>query len=189
MAYSMGVSMGTQLSSKWVLQGGVNYLTQTYDYTANTIATSDFRSFEASSLNTANQSDTKLLASSPYAVNNNMQYLSIPVQAGYLIVDKKLGVMLNAGVATDFFIRNTVTPSSSSLSRTTQGSGADSPYRAFNFSGLMGTEFTYQLGKQYRLALAPGIRYPLNSIYKESTGVAASPITFDVGMKFRYLFP
>lgn len=188
LAYSMGVSMGTQVASKWVIQGGVNYLTQTYDYTANTIATSDFQNFEASSLNTANQDNTKLLATSPYSVNNNMQYVSVPLQAGYLVINKKLGVMINAGLSTDFFIRNTVTPSSSNLSKTTQGSGSESPYRPVNFSGLMGTELSYQLGKQYRLALTPGVRYPFSSVYKESTGVDATPVTFDVGVKFRYLF-
>lgn len=188
LAYSMGVSMGTQVASKWVIQGGVNYLTQTYDYTANTIATSDFRSFEASSLNTANQEDTKLLATAPYSVNNNMQYVSVPLQAGYLVVNKKVGVIINAGFSTDFFIRNTVTPSSSNLSRTSQSSGSESPYRPVNFSGLMGTELSYQLGKQYRLALTPGVRYPFSSIYKESTGVDATPVSFDVGVKFRYLF-
>lgn len=188
LAYSMGISLGTQISSRWVLQGGVNYLTQSYDYTANSIATSDFMEFEAGSLNAAQHADTKLIATSDYNVNNSMQFVSVPLQAGYMVVNKRVGILVNAGVATDFFIRNTVAPSNSNLSKTTQGNGEDSPYRPLNFSGLMSTEFSYQLGKQYRVALSPGVRYPFSSIYKESTGISSNPLTVDVGLKFRYLF-
>src|SRR5690606_25999219 len=36
-AYSMGLNVGTRISERWVLQGGVNYLTQSSDYTANSV--------------------------------------------------------------------------------------------------------------------------------------------------------
>jgi len=187
-AYTVGVSMGTRLSNRWVLQGGVNYMAQSSDYTANAVVTSDYRNFQAGSLNEVQSADGDFLASAPYNVNNSLQFISLPVQAGYLIIDRKFGIQLNAGISTDLFIRNTITPESDALSKTTQGRGEDSPYRPLNFSGLLGTELTYRLGEHYRLALNPGIRYPFNSIYKSELGIEAMPLTFDVGMKFRYIF-
>ncbi|HEY3403448.1 MAG TPA: outer membrane beta-barrel protein [Ohtaekwangia sp.] len=187
-SYTVGVSMGTRLSNRWVLQGGVNYMTQSSDYTANAVVTSDYNNFKAGSLNEIQSADGDFLASAAYNVNNNLQFFSVPLQAGYLIVDKKFGVQLNAGVSTDLFIQNTITPESDVLSRTTQGRGEDSPYRPVNFSGLLGTELTYRLGEHYRLAVNPGIRYPFNSIYKSELGIEAMPLTFDVGLKFRYIF-
>jgi hypothetical protein len=196
LAYSIGVSMGTKLSERWVLQGGVNYLTQSSDYTANSVVVvgNDYSSLKAESLNafspqlTDAPADTKVAQTYPYNVNNNVRFVSVPVQAGYLIINKKFGLQVNAGVSTDLFLQNTITPDGGGLTKSTVGRGAESPYRSLNFSGLMGTELSYKLGYRYRLSLNPGLRYPFNSIFKSDTGVEANPLTFDVGLRFRYIF-
>ncbi|HEX6227605.1 MAG TPA: hypothetical protein VFZ52_24475 [Chryseolinea sp.] len=196
LSYSVGVTVGTQVSKRWVLQGGVNYLTQNSDYTANSVVVVDnnFESPKAASINafapqladaTAN---TKVAQTFPYNVNNSVRFMSLPVQAGYLLVDKKFGLQLNAGVSTDLFLQNTITPDGGGVASTTQGRGDESPYRSLNFSGLMGTEFTYKLGYRYRLSVNPGLRYPFSSVYKSNTGVDSTPLTFDVGLRFRYIF-
>jgi hypothetical protein len=196
LSYSVGVSVGTQLSNRWTLQGGINYMTQSSDYTANSVLLVDnnFSSPKAESINafapqtldaTAN---TKVAQTFPYNVNNNVRFVSVPVQAGYLLVNKKFGLQLNAGVSTDLFLQNTITPEGGSLSSTTQSRGDDSPYRSLNFSGLMGTEFSYKLGHRYRLSVNPGLRYPFSSLYKSNTGVDSTPLTFDVGLRFKYIF-
>lgn len=195
-AYSFGISVGTRLSERWVLQGGVNYLNQSSNYTANgMVGSADLMSLAPASMNVLDKmnspesrQDTRYLPTSPYSVNNALAFVSVPLQAGYLIVNKKFGVQLNAGVSTDLFVQNTITPEADGLEKTTQGSGDDSPYRTLNFSGLVGTEFSYKLGQHYRLALNPGLRYPFNSIYKSDVGLQAMPLTFDVGLKFRYIF-
>lgn len=196
-AYSIGVSVGTKLSKRWVLQGGFNYLTQSSDYTAtNVVAANNFSTLKAESINELDKlpqiadqnAAAKLAPTVPYSVNNNLQFFSVPVQAGYLIVNKKFGLQLNAGVSTDLFLQNTITPEGGSLDKTTQGRGDDSPYRSVNFSGLMGTELSYKFGQRYRIALNPGLRYPLNSVYKTDVGIESTPLTFDVGLRFRYIF-
>src|SRR5688572_9019857 len=98
--------MGTRISKRWVLQGGVNYMSQSSDYTAQTaVGSADFQSFRPASIEEFNKlnesegaSQDKLVATAPYNVNNNVQYLSLPVQAGYMIIDKKFGLQLNAGI-------------------------------------------------------------------------------------------
>jgi hypothetical protein len=197
-AYSMGLSFGAKLSRRWILQSGINYLTQSSDYVAtNVVADNNYQTLKAESINSlgkiplladASSSDQRLAPTAPYSVNNNVKFFSVPVQAGYLLVNRKFGIQLNAGLSSDFFLQNTITPQSGSLDKTTQGSGENSPYRTINFSGLMGTEFTYRLGQRYRIALNPGVRYPLNSVYKSDVGVQSTPVTFDVGLRFRYIF-
>jgi hypothetical protein len=197
LSYSMGVNIGTKLAERWVLQGGVNYLTHSSDYTAdNAVVSPNFQSFRPASTNELLKSDQaaadNIIYTAPYNINNSLRYLSIPMQAGYLLVNKTFGVQLNAGVATDLFLQNTVKADGdkvgAKIDNTTQSSGSDSPYRSFNLSGLFGTEFSYRFGEHYRVALNPGIRYPFNTIYKSNLGVQASPFTFDVGLRFRYIF-
>jgi hypothetical protein len=195
-AYSVGVSMGGRIADRWVLQGGVNYLTQSSDYTANNVVVLDnnFQAPKAVSLNAFSplaadaSSQARVAQTFPYNVNNNVRFVSVPLQAGYLVVDKKFGLQLNGGVSTDLFLQNTITPDGGGVAQTTQGRGGDSPYRSLNFSGLVGTELSYKLGYRYRVSLNPGLRYPFNSVYKSDTGVSATPLTFDVGLRFRYIF-
>ncbi len=194
LSYSFGLNVGTRVSERWVVQGGVNYLTQTSDYTASTaVGSSDFSSFSPQSIIEIDKmkgaaDEKRLIATSPYNVNNNIRYLSIPLQAGYLLVNKDFGVQVNAGVSTDLFLQNTITAESESLTETTQRIGDDSPYRSINVSGLVGTEVSYRFGDHYRLALNPGIRYPFSSVYRSGIDVKASPLTLDIGLKFRYIF-
>ncbi|HET9487562.1 MAG TPA: outer membrane beta-barrel protein [Chryseosolibacter sp.] len=196
-SYSMGVNMGTKLSERWVFQGGVNYLTHESEYTTNNVvvSNSDFQQqrFHPATTNELVNADAKglgnkLVSSAPYNVNNSMRYLSIPLQAGYLLVDKTFGLQLNAGVATDLFLQNTVTADTDQLDKSRQSGGASSPYRSVNLSGLLGTELSYRFGPHYRIALNPGIRYPFNTIYKSELGAESTPLSFDVGLRFRYIF-
>jgi hypothetical protein len=195
-SYSVGVSMGTRIASRWVLQGGLNYMTQASDYTASAVGTADYENFSAPSVNSIMSADKQssesamstVVPTAPYNVNNSLQFVSVPLQAGYLLVNRKVGIQLNGGLSTDLFIQNTITPEGDNVEKTTERSGSGSPYRTVNFSGLMGTELSYRFSKHYRLALNPGLRYPLNSIYKSDQPVTAAPLTFDIGLRFRYIF-
>lgn len=196
-SYSMGVNVGTRLSERWVLQGGVNYLTHASQYTANNVVVTSTgfqqQRFRAATTNEiihtdAEELSNKIVYSAPYNVNNSLRYLSIPMQAGYLLVDKTFGMQVNAGVATDLFLQNTVTPDSKNMDKMTRPAGSDSPYRTVNLSGMFGTEFSYRFADHYRVSVNPGIRYPFSTIYKSELGVTASPLIFDVGLRFRYIF-
>jgi hypothetical protein len=190
-AYSVGVNVGGRIAPRWVLQGGLNYIMQNASFMSDAVVTEDYRNFKAAysaEITKMADASARVVPTAPYSVNNNMEFLSIPIQAGYLIVNRAFGVQLTGGVATDLFIRNTLQPQSGDLHKVTNGSGSDSPYRTVNFSGLVGTEFSYRFAERYRISLNPGLRYPFNSIYKSDVGLSATPITFDVGLRFRYIF-
>ena len=190
-SYSFGLSMGTRLSERIVLQGGVNYLTQNSNYMSEqVVSSSDFQNFKAATLNDFRESSStaRVISTAPYSVNNNVEFVSVPMQAGYVLINRKFALQLNAGVSTDLYLKNTIDPEGSGLEKTTQERGAQSPYRSLNFSGLMNTELSYRLSNRYRISLNPGLRYPFNSIYKDEIGIDATPLTFDVGLRFKYIF-
>lgn len=191
-SYSFGMAVGKRISGRWVLQSGLNYMNNSSDYTSNQVVHSeDFKNFKAATLTdlrTSADAENNVLRTAEYTVNSSLEYLSIPVQAGFIAIDRKLGLQFNAGVSTDLFIKNTIDPEGSSIQSTQIGRGSESPYRATNFSGLVNTELSYKFAARYRLSLNPGIRYPFNSIYKEESGISAAPLIFDVGVRFRYIF-
>jgi len=158
-SYSYGVLGGVRLAERWVLQTGVQYMSQSIGNS------SPYSNFSGGSLTSTNE------------------FVSVPVQAGYLLINQKIGWQLNPGLSTDFFVLNTTGNQQASV---TQGAGADSPYRSVNFAGLMSSEFSYKLGKNYRLSLVPGMRYSFNPALKSMT--TGSAMTWDVGFRFRYIF-
>jgi hypothetical protein len=168
-------------------------MTQNSNYTSNAVITSDYQNYSAvNSMEIAKlsdaSSDARVVPASPYNINSSLQFLSVPLQAGYVLLNRSFAIQLNGGVSTDLFLQNTITPDNGSLDKVSNGRGDDSPYRPVNFSGLVGTEFSYRFADRYRLSLSPGVRYPFSSIYKSETGLQANPVTFDVGLRFRYIF-
>lgn len=183
-SYSVGVNVASKISRRFILQGGVSYLTQNADFTS--IVSSQGSATLSEFAQPANFD--RYQGVSPYSVNSSMQFVSVPVQVGYLIVDQAFGIQLNGGIATDLFVSNTLSPENDSYQKVTQAAGQDSPYRTVNFSGLLGTEFSYRIADHYRISLNPGLRYALHSIYKEEVAAEITPVTFDVSLRFRYIF-
>lgn len=185
MSYSVGAGVGGRVGSRFVLQGGVAYLSQNASFTSSSLSME--ATTAVASLDDYIDRVNNLVATSPYEVSSNLQYVSLPLQAGYVLVDRDFAVQVNGGVATDFFVQNTLTPDAENIAGITQKAGDDSPYRSVNFSGIVGTELSYKLGR-YRIALNPGIRYALNSIYKAEIEREIAPVTYDVSVRLRYLF-
>ncbi|MBX2896193.1 MAG: hypothetical protein KF763_12165 [Cyclobacteriaceae bacterium] len=187
-SYSVGINMGARLAPRWVLQGGVSYLNQTQGYTSNFAAVGFDNSAKAivTEYTTARQSMLALTPTTPYEINSVNELVSVPVQAGYMLVNRKFGLQLNSGVATDMFVRNTLTDKSGQLDSFSESAGTDSPYNTFSWSALAGTEFSYKIGSQYRISVAPGLRYALTPMLKTSTDT--TPVMWDMGFRFRYIF-
>jgi hypothetical protein len=190
-SYSVGVNVGGKIAPRWVIQGGLNYMTQNAAFTSDAVVTADYQNFKAAysaEITKMSDASARVVPTAPYRVNNNLEYLSIPLQAGYILVNRSFGLQINGGIATDLFLQNTLQPQSGNLDKVTNGRGSDSPYRPLNFSGLVGTEISYRFSDNYRVSLNPGVRYPFGSIYKSGLGLTAIPVTFDVGLRFRYIF-
>lgn len=186
-SYSAGISVGGRLNRRLILQGGIAYLSQSADFTStatNRGAAALNEYVQVAMLDGVGSAGP--VAS--YTVNSSLQFVTIPLQAGYVVVDRAFSIQVNGGVATDLFISNTLLPDNNQLQKVTQAAGKDSPYRTVTFSGLLGTEFSYRLADQYRISLNPGLRYSLSSIYKDDIAARITPVTFDVSLRVRYIF-
>jgi hypothetical protein len=118
-----------------------------------------------------------------YPINSVLEYVSIPVQTGYMILNGKIGLQINAGVSADLFVRNSLRDETGLLRNFSKGPGPDSPYRSLNWAGLASAELTYRLSRQYSLSIVPGIRYCFESALKNGSD---HPNVKDVGFRFRY---
>lgn len=187
-AYSVGLNLAKRVSNHWVVQGGLSYMSQSIGYTSNFASVSaGNKSAFVADYATLQQNASTLTLTNPYEINSVNRFVSLPVQAGYLLVDRKVGWQLNTGLATDIFLQNTLTDKSGQLDKYSEGAGEDSPYRTLSWSALMSTELSYKVGTQYRVSLAPGLRYTMSPVLKSDVG-SGNPIVWDIGFRFRYIF-
>lgn len=187
-SYTAGINVGGRITRRLIIQGGVSYLSQSADFVSTSASQGAASLSEFVRPSFSNEGSVSGSPVSSYNVNSSLQFVSVPVQAGYVIVDRIFSIQLNGGVATDLFISNTLVPDNNQLQKVTQAAGKDSPYRTVTFSGLLGTEFSYRIADQYRISVNPGLRYSLSSIYKDEIAARITPMTFDVSLRFRYIF-
>jgi hypothetical protein len=184
-SFSVGMLGGLRVAKRIVLQSGIQYMNQSINSTSYVSSSSPLTAAAKSIYSSA---PVAINVSSPYTLNSANEFVSVPVQAGYLFIDRKIGLQLNSGVSSDFFIQNTLSDPSGLRQSYSQGTGQDSPYRAVNFSGLMSSEVSYKLGNRYRVSVVPGMRYSFNPVLKSNLNSSGNPLVWDVGFRFRYIF-
>jgi hypothetical protein len=187
-SYSVGFQMGKQLGNKWIIQAGLSYLNQQINYTSNVVALTYQNTPMAVTAETFEESTTNRLNATPtYKLTSTSEYLSVPIQVGYIVIDKKFGILVNTGIATDLFLRNTLVDESGQTDKATQKLGDSEVYETMAWAGLTNAEFSYRLADRYRIALVPGIRYSFTNLTKDQS-ITNRPLVLDVGFRFRYMF-
>lgn len=188
-SFAFGFNMGKRIAKKWVLQSGVSYLSYTSDGSTNAFyELSDQSRAPASESFNLNNAESLNLASSVINYDNQFQFLSIPVRAGYVLLDKKVSLVLSAGVGTDFFLRNEVTSDDAGLQDFSVSPGGDSPYRSVYFNGLMGTQLRYRFSKHYSFTFEPSYSIAINSFSKSDSNLNSFPNVFRLGVGLKYHF-
>jgi hypothetical protein len=185
-SFSFGMTMGKKISKRWMIMTGVNYLTQSVGYSSNQSLNGN-QTYLADLSSQKNVSGAANFTSS-YNLNSVNEFVSIPLQAGYQLVQRKFGLQINTGVASDIFLRNTLVDPSGKLSTYTEIAGESSAYQNINWTGLLGTELSYKISSHYRFSLVPGMRYSFQSIVKPSVGSSINPLVWDIGFRLRYNF-
>ena len=131
----------------------------------------------------ANQLNSTLPVKS---VTQYFEYLEIPVNLKYKVLDKKFDVSLMGGISTNFLVGtdiqlNYTDNSSKNTDYTTEG------LNRINYSGLIGIGFEYPLLKNLILNVEPKFRYYLNSIDKEQA-YDIHPYSIGIFSGISYLF-
>lgn len=187
-AVNLGVNVGARLSEKWVLQSGLVYIQQNTTSTSNVVATSAGQN-ERTLSNAAELTSTEDYAfTAPYDVENTYEIIAIPVQAGYVVLDKKLSVIVLSGVSNNILLKNEIGSRSRDFEDAEISSGSKSRYRTYQISGMLSSEFNYQLSSNYSISLVPQIRQAINSITKPEVEYSSHPTTLEVGFRIKYIF-
>jgi len=192
---SYGFDLGYKFSKRFVVLSGMGYQhnygsttvntyiepTETHTKYANHAIVIE-RASPDSGLNTYNE------LSSEVELNSTFEFVTIPVNIGYYLIDRKFKWMMTAGLTTDIFIRNNISDSQGMFDQIQYKTGEDSPYNPLYFNGKFGTMLHYTFFKNYQVSLEPSYRIGLSSLTKENAAFSSRPSSFVISAGIAYVF-
>lgn len=197
-SYSMGLNFGVKLSKRWTLESGVQYAVADLTSKTNVIIENDL--FAQPVPNSSEIVDVPSIAgmtkqtsvveyvNEDVDLENSFQFASVPLKAGYIVVDRKFNFKINAGIAADFYLGNKLKDTDNRVATLEITPGAESPYRDFSFSGLAGVEVGYRIADRLNLSIEPNYRHALQPATKQSSNFETTPSRFGVlaGLKYNF---
>ena len=191
-SYGVGMNAGFPLGRKWILQGGLEYQVGRSETSTSLIVESASGSRSALTFTNSFQAEdlsNTVSISAPTDVTSDYRFLSVPLKAGYSILDKKkFGLMISGGISSDFFLSNTISSDQNGVSSFRQSAGSDSPFRTVYFSGLSSLTVSYKLSTNYLILLEPSFKAALSDFSKSSEVFNSRPNSFGIGVGLRYRF-
>lgn len=195
---SMGLNFGLKLGDRWTLESGVMYaradaitktnvVIETTTYQEVIPATNQGKNIPAFENAVAREAVVEY-DYRDVNMNNQFEFTSVPLKAGYLVLDKRFSVEVNAGLIANIYLGNKLTSNDQTVADLTIGPGNTSPYRDLSFSGLAGLEFGYQFMKNFDVIVEPNYRQSINSLTKESSTFSTNPSGFGLMTGLRYNF-
>lgn len=195
---SFGMNMGLKLSDKWTVQSGFQYMKAEATNNTNVVvtttrlvdpiaATSQFK--KVSQVRSVTQADEVVEYNyEDVDLRNVFQFASIPVKAGYKLLDSRFSLELKAGVAANLYLGNKITDPDNQLAEVTIGPGSNSPYKELSFMGLAGVQLGYEFVENFNIVIEPNYRRSLDNMTKNSSEFEAAPSSFGLQTGIRYQF-
>jgi len=116
-------------------------------------------------------------------LNQFMNYLEIPTEVKYTMIQKKAGLHVIGGVSTYILYKNGVTLSNFDG---TVALGEASNLNELNFSGNIGLDFDYELNKKLYINVSPMFKYQFNTFSKSAGGFQPYSLGIYTGLNFRF---
>lgn len=116
--------------------------------------------------------------------SQTFEYLEIPFNVRYKIIDRSIDLQIMGGFSTNFLVNNSVTAIAGDQA---VAIGKVEDVRTFNYSGNAGVGIVYDLFKNFSFSLEPRFRYYLNSINTPELPVTR-PYTFGLYTGVNYKF-
>lgn len=190
-SYAFGFDMGVKLKERWVIETGLQYFVNNSNATANAFVEDHQQNKRALYVTTAESNDfsySRINISSPIPLNNSFQFASIPLKLGYMILDKKLSIMVSSGVSSEFFLRNEVSEENNRQASVTIRPGDNSPYNSVYFNGLASARFSYHFSDNYSFSLEPSYRMAISSFAKASSRFTSAPQSLGIAAGLKFYF-
>lgn len=190
-AISGGVNIGSQLGKRLVVSSGVHYSAYSTGSTSSLalvdnqtdLALSEADVEEYRALGSFVGEDHSNIRVDEISLNNEFQYITVPLSAGVILLDKKFNITLNTGISSNFLINANIHSESLSVDQD-NSQNFESVY--FNF--LSSVEFGYNIMEKYQLSIAPNYNQAISNFTNSNSLNQSRPRNFGVAVGVKYNF-
>lgn len=194
-AKTVGFDFGVQLGKRWTLESGLAYTSMDNKGSASinvldvyTVDNTEFIDNAGDFENTVSQPpitrsrDALIEVEENYdhevELNNNVQLASIPVKAGYFVVNRKFSLRLNAGLSANYLVNGSISdPTKEILNSSDFGL-----YNDWSFDGVGGLELGYSIFDKFNFTLEPNYRHAITPL--SSSVNAPSRFVIQTGLRY-----
>jgi len=179
-AYSYGANFGFRLGRRFRVFSGLNY-TKAFSNQNRELGISQNGKVLA---NKFYDEDYNLLSGNENRIYNGdadikseFDFLSIPIKAGYSLIDKKFSLTLFTGISSEFLLQNSVSDGASSYEyyENFAGNNINEAYNSFYLNGIFSVNAGYTIGQKYYIYLEPMYKRALTDFAKTDLGVEKVP--------------
>lgn len=190
---SAGLNVGTRLANRIILSTGLHYqafntadaetqlVSQGKDYYALTGSATD------DAYNDAAASEMLRAEAGDVSLSNEYRYLTVPIRAGYVVLDKKLNIILNAGMSSNFLMDAYLENHDNNQSLSNDFNTTDN-YQSVYFNINTGIEFAYQFFKKYQITLEPNYNQALTNFTNSNHSKEGKPRNIGLSFGVKYNF-
>lgn len=189
-ATSLGLDFGMNLTDKWTLEAGLAYtnvesngraaINVLDSYTISTLSTSPLDSDEKVIGLSSRETEVQVEENYDHnvQVSSSTQFTSVPVKAGYYLVNQRVSLKLNLGFAANYFVTSELTGGDGIIN----GSFNDS-FNQWSFDGMGGIEIGYSVFQNFDFILEPNYRQAITPM-NIGSGANTSRFLVQTGLKY-----
>jgi len=162
--FSAGITAGYKISKRLSVRSGIllNKVKQRSEF--NIIAPTDQSYGIVTPSGIVNFDRTANSSVSIPVLKQKFSYLSVPLTANYKIIDRKISLGVNAGITADFLTENKAELAGGNLNLNVK----TADMRDAVWSGEIGLELGYEIGRRITLTLEPHLKHYFQSLSSNS---------------------
>ncbi|MEM6842033.1 MAG: outer membrane beta-barrel protein [Bacteroidota bacterium] len=192
LSFSYGVDIGFTLGEHWSIESGVdfqNFQTQT-SHRYVTPDPSDPSSGKRLPVTAFSAVANEVRYSTPIGnsrqLNNQFQFISVPLQIAYNVQVNRFIFSLSPGVAANLFLEHRTFSDQYASDEISRGSSG--PFNSQYISGLISGGVFYRLVEHYSLSFTPSYYFALTDMTNSTVDFSSQPQSFGLKLGFRYTF-
>ena len=116
-------------------------------------------------------------------LNQKTQYVEVPLELSYAILNKKIGIAIKGGMSTLFLTENVISISGNDGNMQI---GKASNLNNVHFSSNVGLGFSYNFMKNFQLNLEPTLKYQINTFNKNAEDFSPYVIGVNTGISYKF---
>lgn len=119
-------------------------------------------------------------------LNQKTQYVEVPLELSYAILNKKIGIAIKGGMSTLFLTENVISISGNDGNDGNMQIGKASNLNNVHFSSNLGLGFSYNFMKNFQVNVEPTLKYQINTFNKNAEDFSPYVIGVNTGISYKF---